>query len=76
VAEDRRQNEAPVPRLRWEFTSEIREYRGWWFRYIVDRRWGIAIPERSTSLHRTLRGAQRAAERWRRQEPRVGEVVS
>jgi hypothetical protein len=49
--------------------AEIHAYRGWWFRYSVHRTVGIGIPENSVSLHRTLRGAQRAAARWRAKRP-------
>ncbi len=54
----------PWPHIKMDYTAEIKTHDGWWFRYIVDRRHGIGIPEKSMSFHRTLKGAQRAAKHW------------
>lgn len=48
--------------------AAIKTRNGWWFRYTVHRCIGIGIPEKSTSRHRTLRGAERAVRRWKRLE--------
>jgi len=55
---------------KWPITHEakIETHNGWWFRYTVHRTVGMAIPENSCSLHRTLKGAQRAARRWKARE--------
>jgi hypothetical protein len=53
-----------VPRIPMTYKAEIRTCDGWWFRYVVHRTHGIGIPENSASLHRTLKGAQRAARRY------------
>lgn len=50
--------------------AKIETYDGWWFRYAVHRTVGIGIPENSCSLHRTLKGARRAAARWKTREYR------
>ena len=52
------------PAIEMEYTAAIKAYKGWWYRYIVDRRHGIFALENSSSVHRTLKGAQRAAKRW------------
>jgi hypothetical protein len=44
--------------------AKIKTHDGWWFHYAVHRTDGIGIPENSCSLHRTLKGARRAARRW------------
>jgi hypothetical protein len=49
-------------------TAKIETHNGWWYRYTVHRTCGIGIPENSCSLHRTLKGAQRAARRWKARE--------
>lgn len=48
--------------------ASIKTHDGWWYRYTVHRTVGIGIPENSCSLHRTPKGAQRAARRWRARE--------
>lgn len=35
-----------------------------WFKYAVHRTVGVFNPENSCSLHRSLKGARRAANRW------------
>jgi hypothetical protein len=48
--------------------AKIETHNGWWFRYAVHRTVGIGIPENSCSLHRTLKGAERAVRRWKARE--------
>lgn len=48
--------------------ARIETHNGWWYRYTVHRTCGIGIPENSCSLHRTLKGAERAVRRWKARE--------
>lgn len=48
--------------------AKIETHNGWWFRYTVHRTAGIGIPGNSYSLHRTLKGAERAVRRWKARE--------
>jgi hypothetical protein len=59
-----------IPRIPMRYTAEITTRDGWWFRYRVNRLHGIGIPEKSVSVHRSLKGAQRAARRELRRNDR------
>lgn len=48
--------------------AKVETHNGWWFRYTVHRTCGIGIPESSVSMHRTLKGAERAVRRWKARE--------
>jgi hypothetical protein len=55
--------------------ASIESYRGSWFRYAVHRTFGSFIPEGSVTLHRTLRGAERAKRRWEKRAPNGERIV-
>ena len=42
----------------------IKEYDGWFFKFVVHRTDGIFIPENSVSFHRTLTAARKAAQNY------------